>query len=240
MYKQLKALILCILCMCFISGCGKTVYKKIHIDKARETAQKYLDDKYDEEYEVVKWGKRKNGAVPFSDAGDEWAELVFRIKGDDSQTQYTILMKPSDETTDKEYQYEIVSDNFMTSKVKPVLEKELELQLSNAGVGKYNGSISVIWQTNSKTNDGFLPDFPVDVNEDNISELLNTYKVCFRYIYRIPESKYSKGLELQIKEVYENLFKDNYVDLEILIFKDDEIENQNAVEINSFNYKINE
>ena len=230
MIRKILSLFLCtVMLLGVMCGCDRTPnkrdeYKSLDTDKAAEVALEYMNNKYDKEFQVVSSEKDASHSFMPGVIQDCWCDVEFKIKDSESDETYTVRVI----NTENEEEYTIKWDNYMTTIVTPLVEREINSIISEMKLSDY---FIYSWDIGEKGvggtvgNKGFKPDFNIDIENDTLSSVMekNEMWVCFN-LY-LPESDYNKSLVSDFEEAlksdlsHENL--DDYVSVSILAFDDD-------------------
>ena len=195
------------------TGCEKRI--KMDADKCAEVALKYLEEKYQTEFEVLDAGEVMKYV---GSAG--YAKVTVRQKLENSDNEYLVVVYPDgtiDEDKDGYYDfYKVVSDTYMCYLISDFAKNEVDQLLIEAGLTRFISSISIKEGGNIKGFSGFASDFPV-LEEENFSlkEALDKYGISIYFWLEIPESEYSDRLQNDITNLIKPLISTD----DLFIFK---------------------
>ena len=215
------------------SGCEKRIL--MDEEKCAEVALEYMENKYQEEFEVL-----DSGEVGKFMGKAGYAEVTVRNKTESSENKYYVVVYPdgSDDKDDDGYYdgYKVISDDYMCQLINDYVKKEVDTLLIEAGVTKFFSSVSIQEGGGIEGFWGFGVDFPVQ-NEKSFSlkKLLDNRKITMICWLEMPEREYCIELQNSIIDILKPLLKDDLIMFNVEIYNDEhykEIEefNENKVE----------
>ena len=199
------------------SGCDKKNRLHMDADKCVEVALKYLEEKYQTEFEVLDSGEKMKY---IGSAG--YAEVIVSEKNGNEEDRYAIIVYPdgsSDEDRDGYYDfYKVISDDYMSELISKYAKKEINRMLMEAGLTRFISRVGIHEINKSKGFSGFSADFPIiDENGFSLEQLLDNYQIKISCMLEIPENEFIETLQENITSQFKPLISNDsfYFDIEV-------------------------
>ncbi|MBQ3546158.1 MAG: hypothetical protein IJA34_14425 [Lachnospiraceae bacterium] len=198
------------------SGCKKTLLMDEH--KCAEVALEYMENKYQEEFEVLDSGEV--GGV-FGKSG--YATVNLKNSSDDTEKVYIVVIYPNtidDKNNDGYYDsYKVISDTYMSEIVNQYARKKVEKLLIEAELERFITRINIEEIAKIKGFWGFSADFPlIEEKEFSLEQLLDNYCIDINCSLEVPESEIGDTLQDNIINQFEPLISNDTIGFKIEIY----------------------
>lgn len=194
---------------------------KMDPDKCAEVTLKYMEEKYQTEFEVL-----SSGEVGRVIGWAGYAEVEVSNKYENTDNRYTIIVYPdgsSDKDKDGYYDsYKVVSDTYMCEVLRDYVKSEVDKLLMDAGLTRFINNVGIMEGGGIAGFLGFAADFPV-LSEDNFSlkNVLDNYRITINCWIKIPESEYSEELQNSITNIMRPLITDDLIAISLDVYDEE-------------------
>ncbi|MBQ3546159.1 MAG: hypothetical protein IJA34_14430 [Lachnospiraceae bacterium] len=230
-----------VMSMIFISsvfmftGCKKNLLMDEH--KCAEVALEYMENKYQEEFEVIYSGEKGKF---IGKAG--YAEVTLSNKNESTENEYVVVVYPdgSDDKEDDGYydSYKVISDTYMCYLLKDSVKSEMEKLLMEAGLTDFIISTSIKEFGGIVGFSGFANDFPIQNQEIfSLTDIINNHKISIHCWIKIPEFEDDEMLQYRITEIIKPLISlDDIITFSIDVYDKEIYEEIKELKKNNIGY----
>ena len=201
------------------SGCEKRIL--MDEEKCAEVALEYMENKYQEEFEVL-----YSGEVGKFIGTAGYAKVNVSNKNENVENKYIVVVYPdgsADKDDDGYYDsYKVISDDYMSEVITKYAKKEVDKLLIDAGLTRFISRIGINEVVRCEGFTGFSADFILkDEKEFSLEQLLLNYCIDINCSLEVPESEISDSLQANIISQFKSLVSDDSISFNIEIYSEE-------------------